>query len=128
VIRFVGVAYLLYLGIHFLVSSYRGGPADAGDAPERSFRQGLLTNVTNPKVGLFYTSFMPQFIDPQGAVVSSCVLLSGIHIALSVTSLTAYGFLTVQARRFFKGPRFRRALDGIAGVALIGLGVRLLLE
>jgi threonine/homoserine/homoserine lactone efflux protein len=128
-LRLVGAAYLVWLGIQSLLAARRGysssetvqGAARRGPSP---FRQGLLTNLFNPKIALFYTTFLPQFIGPDDPVLLLSLAMAGVHILLGVVWLSAYAWLLDRAVEAFRGSRVRRALDALTGVVLVGLGIR----
>jgi len=131
VVKFAGAAYLAYLGIRTIRDSLRpaaeaaihGGRArNAGGA----FAQGWLSNVLNPKVALFYLTFLPQFISPGDNVLAKSLLLAGIHAVLGLAWLPLYAYAIDRLGAVMRGAR--RWLERISGAALIGLGVRLALE
>jgi RhtB (resistance to homoserine/threonine) family protein len=128
-LRLVGAAYLVWLGVQSLMAA-RGGfapelaPGDSRTA-RSPFRQGLLTNLFNPKIALFYTTFLPQFIRPGDPVLVLSVAMAGVHIALGIVWLSAYARLLDRAIETFSGSRLRRALDTLTGVVLVALGIRL---
>jgi threonine/homoserine/homoserine lactone efflux protein len=130
-LRLVGAAYLVWLGVQSLLAARRGAPqASEALGPRRAspFRQGLLTNLFNPKIAVFYSTFLPQFIAPGDPVLALSLALAGVHIALGVAWLSLYAFLLDRAVAAFKGSRLRRTLDAVTGTVLVGLGLRLAAE
>ena len=133
-LRLVGAAYLVWLGGQSLWAAargYGGAPLDAGArAPRargslrRPFRQGLLTNLFNPKIALFYTTFLPQFIEPGDSVLLLSLGMASVHIALGIVWLSAYAWLLDHAVETFRGSRIRRVLDSVTGGVLVALGIR----
>ena len=125
-LRFVGAAYLVWLGVQSLIAARRGHQGEV--APTRSgaspFRQGILTNLFNPKIALFYTTFLPQFIGPGDPVLLLSVGLASVHVVLGIIWLSAYAWLLDRAVEAFGDSRLRRVLDGATGTALVALGVR----
>ena len=93
-----------------------------------AFRQGLLTNLFNPKIAIFYSTFLPQFIGPGDPALPLSMLLAGVHIAFGLVWLTAYAWLLDRAMTAFKSSRVRRALDAVTGTVLVALGLRLAAE
>jgi threonine/homoserine/homoserine lactone efflux protein len=130
-LRLVGAAYLVWLGVQSLLAARRGVAApDEVAGPRRSspFRQGLLTNLFNPKIAVFYSTFLPQFIGPGDPALLLSLALAGVHIAFGLAWLSLYAWLLDRAVAAFKGSRLRRTLDAITGTVLVGLGLRLAAE
>jgi RhtB (resistance to homoserine/threonine) family protein len=130
-LRLVGAAYLIWLGVQSLLAARRGTrePAEAAAARRAApFRQGLLTNLFNPKIAVFYSTFLPQFIEPGDPALALSLALAGVHIALGVAWLSLYAWLVDRAVAAFKGPGLRRALDAVTGTVLVALGLRLAAE
>jgi len=131
VVKFAGAAYLAYLGIRTIRDSLR--PAAEATIPGgrvrsrgAAFAQGWLSNVLNPKVALFYLTFLPQFISPGDNVLAKSLLLAGIHAALGLAWLPLYAYAIDRLGAVMRGAR--RLLERVTGAALIGLGLRLALE
>jgi threonine/homoserine/homoserine lactone efflux protein len=130
-LRLVGAAYLVWLGVQSLLAARRGlAPVQGGEGPRQAhpFRQGLLTNLFNPKIAVFYSTFLPQFIGPGDPALLVSMLLACVHIALGIVWLSLYAWLLGRAVETFKGSRVRRALDALTGTVLVGLGLRLAAE
>jgi threonine/homoserine/homoserine lactone efflux protein len=132
-LRLVGAAYLVWLGLQSLLAARRGDYRDTGEErpPARrssAFRQGLLTNLFNPKIAIFYSTFLPQFIGPGDPALLLSMLLAGVHIAFGLVWLTGYAWLLDRAVTAFKSSRVRRALDAVTGAVLVTLGLRLAAE
>jgi len=116
-VTLLGAAYLLYLGVGIL----RGGEFDPGGTAEGGaggFRRGLLTNVLNPKVALFFVAFLPQF----GAGLE-LLPLGGLYAALTAVYLGALAAASGSARRVVDRPAVRRWLRRVAGGTTVGLGL-----
>jgi RhtB (resistance to homoserine/threonine) family protein len=127
-LRLVGAAYLVWLGVQTLWGAWHGvdlPEAESGPRRRSPFRQGLLTNLLNPKIAVFYSTFLPQFIQPGDSALLVSMLLAGVHIALGVAWLSLYACLLDRAVVAFRGSRVRRALDALTGTVLVGLGIRL---
>jgi threonine/homoserine/homoserine lactone efflux protein len=130
VLRWAGAAYLLYVGLKMLRhprTSFAGsqGMQSRGRS---AFARGALSNLLNPKVGVFYVSFLPQFIPADVAVAPYAMLLGAIHALLGllwfICLIAAMGPLS----RWMRSPRVVRALDRATGVVFIAFGARLALE
>lgn len=135
ILKWLGAFYLAYVGLQAIRSSFAsetvlpGGPsARRGETGSfrRNFAQGLLTNVLNPKVALFYLTFLPQFVLPGENVLLKSIGLGLIHVALGLPWLTAYAFMLDRLARAVRGAR--PWLERASGALLIGLGLRLAFE
>lgn len=130
IVRYAGAAYLIWLGIQALraktdaTSTLRVARADDWAI----FRQGMITNLLNPKVALFFLAFLPQFTDPARGAVPLQIVLLGCLFNLSGTIVNvAVAWLTSSAGQLLKAARFARAFRWVTGSVFIGLGVRLAL-
>jgi threonine/homoserine/homoserine lactone efflux protein len=124
-VKFAGAAYLIWLGLQTIFrrsGEHRTAPARA----RASFRQGVVSNLGNPKMAIFFTSLLPQFA-PQPAF-GSLFALGVIFSAMTFSWLTGYAFAVSKAGDFLRRPRIRRALDRVTGAVLIALGLRLAAE
>lgn len=131
VVKVAGAAYLAYLGVRSLRASFAPEDPHVPAPPSRSagpFLQGLLSNVLNPKVAVFYLTFLPQFIDAHGNVLAQSLFLAAVHATMGIVWLTAYAYVLGRLARAIAGGTLRRALERVTGVVLVGLGVRLAFE
>ena len=133
-VKLVGAAYLVALGIGALWRARRRPAAGAPDGPEAppapaatgpAFRQGLLSNLLNPKIGVFYAVLLPQFVSPEGPVLATSLLLAGLHVVMGLVWLSGYAYLVTRAGDVLRRPPVRRALERVTGAVLVGLGLRL---
>ena len=130
VLKLLGAAYLVYLGLLTLWESRKAAPPLASPDPcvtpggMAHFRQGLLSNLTNPKVGIFYTTLLPQFIMPGSPVAAWTTLLAALHLSVSVLWLACFSMMVAGARQFLARQSVRLALQWVTGFALDGLGLR----
>lgn len=133
VVKMVGAAYLVYLGAMSLWSA-RGKTRDAGAAaivPRQGygtiFVQAILVNVLNPKVALFFLTFLPQFVAPQAAQPALAFLFLGgvFNLNGTLVNLLFAWAASGMARRFRGSGNLRRLLQGAVGALFIGLGLRL---
>jgi RhtB (resistance to homoserine/threonine) family protein len=130
VVKLAGAAYLVYLGVQALRSSFRGEVLSTA-APRRAtspFLQGLLSNVLNPKVAVFYLTFMPQFMSPGDNVLVRSLAFAVAHAVMGIVWLTAYAYVLSQIGVVLGRSGMRRWLERVTGGVLIALGVRLALE
>jgi RhtB (resistance to homoserine/threonine) family protein len=130
VLKLAGAAYLVFLGVRALRDAWRGtafptaGPYRTGRV-RSAFRQGLLSNLLNPKIALVFTTLIPQFVEPGDPVVARTILLAAIFIGMGLLWLTAYALVVARVGELLRRPPLRRALNAIVGGVLTALGVRL---
>jgi RhtB (resistance to homoserine/threonine) family protein len=131
-LKLAGAAYLVWLGLRALGEAWRGtGDAAAEPARRRTmspFRQGLLSNLLNPKIALVFTTLIPQFVEPGEPAVAKTLLLAAILIGLGLAWLTFYALLVASVGALLKRSAVRRLLSAVSGVVLTALGVRLAFE
>lgn len=126
-VKYAGAAYLIYLGVRTLLA--RGAAHETATLPPvplmRVFRQGVIVNVLNPKVALFFFAFLPQFIDPaRGAVAGQILFLGVLFFLMGACSDSLYALLAGTAGRWLRGNvRFGQAQRYATGGIYIGLGV-----
>ena len=134
-LRIAGALYLLWIGLGALYAFYKGirdsrtlSRATGETASWDAFRRGALTNVLNPKVGIFYVAFLPQFTNPSlGHVPLQIVVLALIHISIGIAWLGALSVASCRAvETLARNPRVRAWLDGAAGIVYIALAWRML--
>jgi threonine/homoserine/homoserine lactone efflux protein len=134
VIKLAGAVYLVLLGLQALLSSRRhpaGPAATSRRAPlgvRASFRQGLVSNLLNPKIAVFFTGLLPQFVGVHGSVAPRLILLGALFNAMGVAWLVSYAVLASRGRDLLSRPRVRKTIDRLTGGVLVALGVRLALE
>jgi threonine/homoserine/homoserine lactone efflux protein len=130
-VKYVGAAYLLYLGVRLLFSKERSGKTVnlRDDSYRRIFAQGAVTNILNPKVALFFLAFLPQFLDPQRGPVFWQVILLGLIFNTSGTLVnTTVALLSGSVgNRLRSNPRLGRLQRWFTGTLFIGLAARLAL-
>jgi threonine/homoserine/homoserine lactone efflux protein len=127
-VQLAGAAYLVYLGIHSWHT--RSARQDAPGRRERvtGFRAGLLSNVLNPKVGLFFLAVMPQFIPHRAPAAGYTLTFAVVDMLIAGTWLAIVVWVSDRARTALRREAVRQTLDRIAGAALIGLGLRVAAE
>ncbi len=128
-LKIVGATYLVFLGVQALRAVWR---RDETAIPPRTrsrrfYRQGLVSNLGNPKIAVFFTSFLPQFA-PAGASFFVLLALGLVFSLMTLAWLVGYSVVVARAGDVLRRPRVRRALEGVTGVVLIGFGVRLATE
>lgn len=126
-VKYLGAAYLVYLGIRKLLASDGGGVDGIirQESLSRVYWQGFAVNILNPKTALFFFAFLPQFVDPaKGNVIGQNLLLGAVFVGMAIVTDSMYALLTSSiagrlsgSRRFQKGGRY------FAGLVYIGLGI-----
>ncbi|GAA4242201.1 LysE family translocator [Actinomadura meridiana] len=133
VLRVAGACYLLWLGGRALWTARRKAH-DAEEAPgadvsgAAALRIGLVSNLLNPKVGVFYMSMLPQFIPAGAPTFGTSMLFGVIHVAEVLLWLGLVVVATIAARGALSRPAVKRRLQQVTGVVFIGFGVRLAVE
>jgi len=135
-VKLLGAAYLVVLGLHSLYDALRRRGTSYEDSPERrrtvrreavrkGLRQGLVSNLGNPKMAVFFLSLLPQFVTPGKAPFAGFLLLGSVFAAMTSVWLVAYALVVAKAGDLLRRSRVRRVLDGLTGAVLVALGVRL---
>ncbi|MFI8521834.1 LysE family translocator [Streptomyces sp. NPDC085481] len=136
VLKVVGAVYLVWMG----VATLRGARRTLREQPEdedaegqgavagRHVRHGFLSNALNPKVALFFVTFLPQFLPPEGQVFPRAMALSLVFAALYLTWFSLYVFTVDRLGKVLRRPRVRARVEQVTGLLLIGFAVRLALQ
>jgi threonine/homoserine/homoserine lactone efflux protein len=133
-LRLAGAAYLIYLGAHSLwlaIRSSSGVPLAAsgrgggGLAPRRALRTGVVSNLGNPKMAVFFTSLLPQFAVPGPGAGAAMLGLGLVFASMTLLWLTGYAVVVARAGNVLRRPRVRRTVDAITGTILLAFGGRL---
>jgi len=134
-VKLIGAAYLVLLGIQALRNAgryagdhHRGPAGSRGVDARRGFRQGLVSNLANPKVAVFFTSLVPQFIGHGSHVLVPFLLLGGLFVAMTLAWMSGYALMAAKAGGLLTRPRVKAALDRVTGLVLVALGLRLATE
>ena len=127
VVKYLGAAYLIYLGVRRLLAREQAGPAAAVErrSYRRIFSQGVMVAILNPKTALFFFAFLPQFVDPAGGSVALQLLILGtILVLMAVVTDSLYALTAGTVGRYLKhAPAFLKAERYVVGTTYIGLGV-----
>ncbi len=131
-IKWAGVAYLAYLGMQAMRSALRGRyPPRADEEPKSTelagWRQGFLSNITNPKVLVFYLAVLPQFVTP-GAGLGWLLVLAASHAVIALSYLLVLITGLQSAKHLLMRRRVRRSLDATTGAVLLGFSAKLATE
>jgi RhtB (resistance to homoserine/threonine) family protein len=136
VLKLLGAAYLIWLGMQALRSARQRSPRDmpsTGEARRHvpaalGFRQGLITDVANPKIAAFFTSLLPQFVLGRHGAVMPLLLLGGLFVLMTIVWLCCYAVAAAKASGWLQRPSVKAALDRLSGIVLVALGLRLATE
>lgn len=133
-LKTAGAVYLVWLGAQALWRARRRAqqPAGADQVAAgpgwRSFRAGLLTNLLNPKIVVFYVTFLPQFVEPGPGTAARTALLAALFLVLASAWLLVYTALLHRLRGVLSRRSVQRRIEQVTGVVLVGLGLRLAVE
>lgn len=133
VVKTLGALYLFYIGLRQLFARTSATNAEADQlacatapAAPQLYREALLVATTNPKAILFFTALFPQFIDAGAPLLAQFLVLTGIFMAISFSSLVSYAFVARRARHLFVQPLFARWGKRLVGAVFIAFGAALL--
>jgi len=135
-LKLLGAGYLLWLGVTSIRTALRTKTAVTADRPvvhapflaSRSLREGLLSNVLNPKAVIFYMAFLPQFIDPERSALLQSLLLAGAHFTIAMIWQCLLAASVQYARTRLVGSGTGRLLHGLTGTVLLLISYRLVTE
>ena len=135
VIKYVGAVYLVYLGIKTLWALRNKKAATTTEMTVKDkyeskscFKQGFLTNILNPKVAIFFLTFLPQFVDSGSNTFIPFLIMGITYSVLTAIWFLFYIYLLNQISTFMKKPKTQTFIEGITGTILIGFGIKLALE
>jgi threonine/homoserine/homoserine lactone efflux protein len=135
IVRWAGAVYLFYLGVMALRRAVKGSaPVSLNARTDTAkkhegwwggFSEGMLTNILNPKVALFYLTFLPQFIAPGDPVLRVSLFLASLHVVMGLVWLSIYGRALHKLNTKLAGGRVRRTIEAATGGLLMALGAKL---
>jgi RhtB (resistance to homoserine/threonine) family protein len=129
--KFAGAAYLVWLGIQSLRSAIHAKGLVIAEqrskvvSVARSLREGLLSNVLNPKPIVFYMAFLPQFIDPAHSAMVQSLAMAAMHFTIAMVWQGVLVVAVERARVMLARPRVSKVMDSVTGVLLLGFGAKL---
>ncbi len=131
-LKLAGAAYLIWLGIQSLRSALQrraltlAQPETARTiSAATSLREGLLSNVLNPKPIIFYMAFLPQFIDPAYSALPQALMMASVHFIIGMLWQGTLTLMVNRARRWLQQPNVGRVMDSVTGLLLLGFGAKL---
>lgn len=134
IFKFVGAAYLIYLGVRAFLSVREDNlnvptlNTDHQIASENLFRQGFLTDLLNPKVAVFFLTFLPQFVEPHVKSFLPFLLLGLIYAGLTFLYSLFFILLIDQISGFMQKKSTQKVIQGVSGAVLVGFGLKLAFE
>jgi len=131
-LKLAGAAYLVLLGAQALVSALRLGRSTeaaatlqrAGLRPATALHQGAVSNLTNPKMAVFFPSLLPQFVSPNMTSFAALLTLGLCFCVMTLSWLTVYAFVVARAGDVLRRARVRRVVEGLTGTVLVAFGIR----
>jgi threonine/homoserine/homoserine lactone efflux protein len=136
-VRLAGAAYLIWLGLQSLRVAFSARrprpPVESESARGRlrsraAFVQGIVNNLGNPKMAVFFASVLPQFTAPGQGMGSALVLLGFVFSVMTLAWLTTYAVVIATAGRLLRVSRVQRSIEAVSGVVLVGLGARVAID
>jgi threonine/homoserine/homoserine lactone efflux protein len=133
-VKLLGAVYLMFLGAQALLAALRRRPVPAIGTPRQqlqpaaAFRQGVISNLGNPKMAAFFPALLPQFAPDGGAAFPVLLALGLLFCLLTLIWLTGYAFAVARAGDLLRRPVVRRLTEAVTGAVLVALGVRLATE
>jgi RhtB (resistance to homoserine/threonine) family protein len=133
IIKYAGAVYLIYLGLSSFISMKKKKEAGIeteveSDMKKSAFNQGLLSNVLNPKVAMFFLTFLPQFVKTGENASQQLIIMGIIYTLLSISWFFIYVFFINYMREWLMSPKVQRVMDKATGLVLIGFGLKLALD
>ena len=131
--KIAGALYLVYLGVQALRSAWHPKgltlnlPEGRQMTAKAAFRQGILSNILNPKTIVFYMAFLPQFIDPEHSAIAQSLFMAALHFIIAMVWQTFLAVMVHRARVWLARPKVAQVLDSLTGVLLVGFGIKLAL-
>lgn len=132
IVKYVGAIYLIYLGVSSFISRKKKTVNDEDethfDIKKSAFKQGLLSNVLNPKVAMFFLTFLPQFVKAGENATEQLIMMGVIYTLLSISWFFIYVFFINFLREWLMSPKVQRVMDKATGLVLIGFGLKLAMD
>ncbi|MEW9674096.1 LysE family translocator [Ammoniphilus sp. 3BR4] len=133
IFKYVGAIYLIYLGVTSIWSMKKNSDSTSGDNQikyrnKSPFRQGFLTNLLNPKVAVFFLTFLPQFLTSSSEPFLQFLVMGFTYTILTIIWFLLYVYLIDYISAWMKKPSTQRAIQGISGFVLVTFGIKLALE
>lgn len=127
-VKYIGALYLIYLGLSSFISRKKKASESADKQNNSAFKQGLFSNVLNPKVAMFFLTFLPQFVKTGENATQHLIIMGVIYTLLSISWFFIYVFFINYLREWLLAPKVQKFMDKATGLVLIGFGLKLALD
>lgn len=132
IVKYVGAIYLIYLGVSSFITRKKKAVSEEeenlDEIKKSAFKQGLLSNVLNPKVAMFFLTFLPQFVKVGENATKQLVIMGVIYTLLSISWFFIYVFFINYLREWLMSPKVQRVMEKATGLVLIGFGIKLAMD
>jgi len=133
IVKYIGAAYLIYLGVSSFISKGKNKEQVLDNQKEipakgSAFKQGFFSNVLNPKVAIFFLTFLPQFVNTQSHAAKQLILMGIIYTLLSIVWFIVYVIFINYLRKWLMTPIIQSMMEKATGIVLVGFGLKLALE
>ncbi|MGM0900687.1 MAG: LysE family translocator [Bacillota bacterium] len=132
IVKYVGAIYLIYLGLSSFISRKKKATSAENqyndEMKKSAFKQGLFSNILNPKVAMFFLTFLPQFVKTGENATQQLIIMGVIYTLLSISWFFIYVFFINYLREWLMSPKVQRIMDKATGLVLIGFGLKLALD
>lgn len=128
IVKYVGAVYLFYLGVSSLLAKNKKQESHPSNEKGSSFQQGLFSNVLNPKVAMFFLTFLPQFVTPGAGTTKQLITMGVTYTVLSIAWFVLFVYFINHLREWLLAPTVQKWMEKATGLVLIGFGLKLALE
>jgi RhtB (resistance to homoserine/threonine) family protein len=133
IVKYIGAAYLIYLGVSSFISKGKNNELVLENQKDISpkgsaFKQGFFSNVLNPKVAIFFLTFLPQFVNTQSQAATQLIMMGIIYTLLSIVWFIVFVIFINYLRKWLMTPNVQSMMEKATGIVLIGFGLKLALE
>lgn len=126
-LKWIGALYLIYLGIRSLIKRPVEQPAEGKQIKEgNAFKEGLLCNILNPKVAIFFITFLPQFVTSKETAMIELFMMGTIYAVVSILWFVCYVCFLYYVREWLLSPKVQGYMEKATGIVLVGFGIKLL--
>ncbi len=133
IVKYIGAAYLIYLGVSSFISKGKNKEQmveNQNETPTKgsAFKQGFFSNVLNPKVAIFFLTFLPQFVNTPSQATKQLIMMGITYTLLSIVWFVVYVIFINYLRKWLMTPNVQNMMEKATGIVLIGFGLNLALE